>query len=107
MNRPPRIIFLSSSDPLDVRSFSGVLLHMVSALREVFPSLEVIRSSRPIWFRRFQRGVLQMTKGRLDPYYWRPLNRLFAGRLARRWRRERVLVIGVVNAALVAELAAL
>jgi len=107
MNRPPRLIFLSSSDPLDVRSFSGVLLHMVSALREVYPTMEVLRSSRPIGFRRFQRGVLQITKGRVDPYYWRPLNRWFARRLAKRWRGERALVIGVVNAALVAELAAL
>lgn len=104
--RPLRIIFLSSSDPLDVRSFSGVLLHMVGALREVLPSMEVLRSSRPVWFRRFQRAVLRVSGGRVDPYYWRALNRLFARRLARRWRGERILVISVVNAALVAELAA-
>ena len=104
--KPLRIVFVSSSDPLDVRSFSGVPVHMVAALRELFPSMEVVRSSRPFWFRRFQNMVLSASKGQIDPYYFRPLNRYFARRLARRWRGDRVLVIGVVNAALVAELAA-
>lgn len=101
-----RILFISSSDPFDVRSFSGVLLHMVQALKVVFPSLEVVQSSRPFWFRRFQRLVLHVSDGKIDPYYWRPLNRWFARRLARRWHGERVLVISAVNAALVGELAA-
>jgi glycosyltransferase involved in cell wall biosynthesis len=78
---------------------------MVAALREIFPSMEVVRSSRPFWFRRFQNMILKASKGRIDPYYFRTLNRYFARRLARRWRGERVLVIGVVNASLIAELA--
>jgi len=101
-----RIVFVSSSDPLDVRSFSGVPIHMVTALRGIFPSMEVVRSSRPFWFRRFQNMILSASKGKIDPYYFRILNRYFARRLARRWQGERVLVIGVVNAALIAELAA-
>lgn len=104
---PPRVIFIASSDPLDVHSFSGVLMPMVRELRAVFPDMEVVRRSRPAWFRRLQAIVTRATKGRADPYYWTALNRYFARRLARRWRRQRVVVIAVVNASLVAELAAM
>ena len=100
------IALLSSSDPLDVHSFSGTIYYMARALRLEFPRMEIVRSSRPFWFSPLQRLVLRVSKGRVDPYYWRFLNRWFASRLGGRWRGQRVVVIGVVNSALVAELAA-
>jgi glycosyltransferase involved in cell wall biosynthesis len=107
LNKEPlHVIFLSSSDPLDVHSFSGTLYYMASALKSEFPGMEIVRSSRSFWFLPLQRAVLKATRGRADPYYWRIFNRWFASRLAQRWRGQRVVVIAVVNAALVAELAA-
>jgi glycosyltransferase involved in cell wall biosynthesis len=97
---------MSSSDPLDVHSFSGTIYYLAQALQRQFPSMEIVRSSRPAWFKPLQRLVLKATRLRADPYYWRPLNRWFARRLAKRWRGRRVVVVGVVNSALVAELAA-
>jgi glycosyltransferase involved in cell wall biosynthesis len=79
---------------------------MVGALREQFPDMEVLRSSRPRWFGRLQSLVGRATKKRADPYYWTPLNKWIARGLARRWRDRRTVVIGVVNSTLVAELAA-
>jgi glycosyltransferase involved in cell wall biosynthesis len=102
----PQVVFLSSSDPLDIRSFSTVLVHMVGALREQFPDMEVLRNSRPRWFGKLQRLVGRATRKRADPYYWTLLNKWIAARLARRWRGRRTVVIGVVNSTLVAELAA-
>jgi glycosyltransferase involved in cell wall biosynthesis len=102
----PHVVLLSSSDPLDVHSFSGTIYYMTKALRAEFPNLEIVRSSRPFWFPLLQRFLVRGTKGRVDPYYWRTLNRWFAKRLARRWLGRRVMVIGVVNASLIAELAA-
>ena len=78
---------------------------MVRALKAHFPEMEVVSNSRPSWSWRFEHRVGRLTRGRVNPYYWRWLNRLYAARLARRWKRQRVLVIGVVNAALVSELA--
>ena len=104
--RPPHVVLISSSDPLDVHSFSGSIYYMAKALMSEFPRMEIVRSSRPVWFSGLQRLVLKATKSRIDPYYWRPLNRWFARRLVKRWQRQRVIVIGVVNAALVAEFAA-
>jgi len=104
--RPPHVVLLSSSDPLDVHSFSGSIYYMAKALISEFPRMEIMRSSRPVWFFALQRLVLKATKSRIDPYYWRPLNRWFARRLVKHWQHQRVIVIGVVNAALVAELAA-
>jgi glycosyltransferase involved in cell wall biosynthesis len=98
-------VLLSSSDPLDVHSFSGSIYYMAKALKAQFPEMEIVRSSRPVWFPPLQRVVLKLSKGRVDPYYWRPLNRWFGNRLRGSWRGKRVVVIGVVNAALVAELA--
>jgi glycosyltransferase involved in cell wall biosynthesis len=103
---PPHVVLISSSDPLDVHSFSGSIYYMAKALMSEFPRMEIMRSSRPVWFFALQRLVLKATKSRIDPYYWRPLNRWFARRLVKHWQRQRVIVIGVVNAALVAELAA-
>jgi len=105
--QPLRIAFISSSDPTDVRSFSGTPFHMVRALQVHFPGMDVVRQSRATWAYRFDRAVWHLTRRRVNPYYWPRLNRWFAKRLARRWRGERVLVIGVVNAALVSELAEL
>jgi glycosyltransferase involved in cell wall biosynthesis len=102
----PHVVFLSSSDPLDIRSFSTVLVHMVGALREEFPDMEVLRNSRPRWFGKLQRIVGRISKKRADPYYWSLLNRWIAAGLVRRWRGRRTVVIGVVNSTLVAELAA-
>lgn len=102
-----RVAFLSNDDPLNVRAFSGTVFHMVQALQAVMPDLEIVRYPRPHWFDRFAHIVSELTKGRATPHYWRVLNRLSARRLARRWRGQRVLVIGVVNAAIVSELAAL
>ena len=101
----PHMVFVSSSDPLDVRSFSGVLFYVVQALRAEYPDIEVIRQSRPRWFGRLQKLARLLSKGRSDPYYWTPLNRWFASRLVARWRGRRVLVIGMVNSTLMAELA--
>jgi glycosyltransferase involved in cell wall biosynthesis len=103
--QPLRIAFISSSDPTDVRSFSGTPFHMVQALKGHFPDLDVVRQSRAPWAYRFDRIVGRLTGGRVNPYYWRRLNRFYAARLARRWRGRRVLVVAVVNAALVSELA--
>jgi glycosyltransferase involved in cell wall biosynthesis len=102
----PHVVLLSSSDPLDVHSFSGSIYYMAKALKSEFPEIEIVRSSRPFWFSPLQRLLLKTTNGRVDPYYWRFLNRRFARRLRKRWLGQRVVVIGVVNAALVAELAA-
>ncbi len=104
---PVHVIFLASADPLDVHSFSGTIYYMARALRRRIPELEIVRSSRPSWFSYLQRAVLKISRKRTDPYYWRPLNRWFARLLAKRWRDKRVVVVGVVNAALVAELARL
>jgi glycosyltransferase involved in cell wall biosynthesis len=104
-NGSPKVVLLSSSNPLDVHSFSGTLYYMASALKSKFPEMEIVRSSRSFWFLPLQRLLLRLSKGRIDPYYWQPLNRWFASRLARQWGDKRVIVIGVVNAALVAELA--
>ncbi|HMJ05128.1 MAG TPA: hypothetical protein VK474_02625, partial [Chthoniobacterales bacterium] len=104
-DQSPHVILLSSSDPLDVHSFSGTIYHMATALKSEFPDLEIVRSARPFWFRPLQQIFLKATKGRVDPYYWRLLNRWFATRLFHRWRGRRVVVVGVVNAALVGELA--
>jgi glycosyltransferase involved in cell wall biosynthesis len=101
------IVFVSSSDPLDVRSFSGTLLYMVEGLRARFPDMEVIRQSRPGWYHKMHRRIRLWSKGTADPYYWRPLNRLFAKMLARRWKGRRVLVICAVNAPMGAELSRL
>jgi glycosyltransferase involved in cell wall biosynthesis len=103
----PHVALISSSNPLDVHSFSGTIFYMARALRAEFPNLEIVRSSRPRWFEPMQRLVTKATRRRVDPYYWRSLNRWFAKRLARRWRGRPVVVIGVVNASLVAELASL
>jgi glycosyltransferase involved in cell wall biosynthesis len=100
------IVFLSSSDPLDVHSFSGTVYYMARALKAEFPDMEIVRRSRPMWFEPLQRIILRVCKGRVDPYYWDILNRWFARRLLRRWQGRRVVVLSVVNAALVAELAA-
>jgi glycosyltransferase involved in cell wall biosynthesis len=100
------VVLMSSSDPLDVHSFSGTIYYMAQALKRQFPSIEIVRSSRPPWFGPLQRLVLRATRLRVDPYYWRPLNRWFAKRLARRFRGRRVVVVSVVNAALVSQLAA-
>lgn len=105
VDRPLRVVLISSSDPLDVHSFSGSIYYMARALKSEFPDLEIVRSSRSFWFQPLQRILLRATRGRVDPYYWRSLNRWFASRLRKRWRGERVVVISVVNAALVAELA--
>jgi glycosyltransferase involved in cell wall biosynthesis len=102
---PLELVFLSGHDPLNVRAFSGTIFYMARALREVFPAIELVRSSRPFWFERFQWLIERTTGGRTTPLYWRPLNRLFARRLARRWRGRRVLVIGTVAAPLLGELA--
>lgn len=67
--------------------------------------MEVVRQSRAFWAYRFDRFFWRLSGGRINPYYWRWLNRLFAARLAQRWKRRRVLVVGVVNAALVSDLA--
>lgn len=101
------IVFLSSGDPLDVQTFSGTPFFMVEALRREFPDLEVLRRTRPPWFDRFQRVVQRLTSNKANPYYWKWLNRTFAASLARRYRGRRVLVIALVNATLVAELARL
>jgi glycosyltransferase involved in cell wall biosynthesis len=101
----PRVILLSSSDPLDVHSFSGSIYYMAQALKSEIPGMEIVRSSRPFWFEPLQRLLLRSTKGRVDPYYWPILNRWFAKRLQNRWHGQRVVIIGIVNAALVAELA--
>jgi glycosyltransferase involved in cell wall biosynthesis len=101
-----QVILLSSSDPLDVHSFSGTLYYMAWALKSEFPDMEIVRSSRSFWFHRLQRVVLRATRDRVDPYYWQPLNRWFANLLSKQWRGQRVVVVSVVNAALVAELAA-
>lgn len=100
------VVLLSSSDPLDVHSFSGSIYYMARALKSEFPQMEIVRLSRQAWFQPLQRLVLRISGGRADPYYWRPLNRWFATRLAKRWKGQRVVVVGVVNAALVGELAA-
>jgi glycosyltransferase involved in cell wall biosynthesis len=102
----PRVVLISSTDPLDVHSFSGTIYYMARALQAEFPNLEIVRSSRPFWFPPLQRAVLRATRKNVDPYYWRTLNRWFARRLSKGWRGERVVVIGVVNASLVSELAA-
>jgi glycosyltransferase involved in cell wall biosynthesis len=99
------IVLMSAGDPLNVFSFSGSLYYMTRALQAQFPDIKIIRHSRSFWFPLLQRFVLKGTKRRVDPYYWRSLNRLFARCLRRRWRRQRVVIIGVVNAALVGELA--
>lgn len=101
------LVFLSSSDPLDVRSFSGTLFYMVEALRARFPDMEVVRQDRPRWYHRLNRLVGKVSRGKRNPYYWRPLNRLFAARLAKRWKGRRVLVIAAVDAPMGAELARL
>lgn len=103
----PHVALMSSSDPLDVHSFSGTIFYMARALQAEFPDLEIVRSSRPRWFEPIQRLVSKTTRRRVDPYYWHSLNRWFATRLARRWRGRTVVVIGVVNASLVAELASM
>lgn len=102
-----QVVLLSSSDPLDVHSFSGTIYYMAKALKVEFPDIEIVRYSRSPWFSPLQRIVLKVSKRRVDPYYWRWLNRYFAKRLNKRWQGWRVLVIGVVNASLVAELATL
>jgi glycosyltransferase involved in cell wall biosynthesis len=101
----PHIVLVSSSDPLDVHSFSGSTYYMAQALRKQFPDIEIVRSARPFWFEPLQRFVIRATRRRVDPYYWPLLNRWFARRLARRWRGRTVVVVAVVNAALVAHLA--
>jgi len=104
-DQPMHVVLLSANDPLDVHSFSGTLYYMANALSAEFPDIEIVRSSRPFWFRFLQRFVLRATGGRIDPYYWRSLNRWFAKSLQKRWRGQRVVVIAVVNASLVGELA--
>lgn len=106
-DQPPQVVLLSSSDPLDVHSFSGTIYYMANALKLEFPNIEIVRSSRPAWFRPLQRIVLKASGRQVDPYYWRRLNRYFAKRLNKRWRSRRIVVIGVANASLVAELATL
>jgi glycosyltransferase involved in cell wall biosynthesis len=105
-DRKLHIILLSAGDPLNVLSFSGSLYYMAKALRLKFPDMEIVRHSRPFWFPLLQRTVLRVTKGSVEPYYWRSLNRWFAARLLKRWRDQRVIIIGIVNAPLVCELAA-
>jgi glycosyltransferase involved in cell wall biosynthesis len=100
------IVLLSAGDPLNVLSFSGSLYYMAGALRLQFPDLEIVRHSRPFWFVLLQRVVQKITKGRVEPYYWRWMNRWFAARLLKRWKGRRVAIIGIVNASLVCELAA-
>lgn len=104
-DQPLRIILLSSSDPLDVHSFSGSIYYMARALKSEFPEMEIVRSSRAFWFQPLQHVLLKASRGSIDPYYWRSLNRWFASRLRKRWQGRRVVVIGVVNASLVGELA--
>lgn len=101
------IVFISSSDPFDVRAFSGTPFFMVKALQAEFPEMEILRRTRPRWFDKSQRQIQRLSRDTINPYYWKWLNRLFARALARRWRGRRVLVISVVNATLVAELARL
>jgi glycosyltransferase involved in cell wall biosynthesis len=106
--KPPlKIAFISSSDPTDVRSFSGTPFHMVRALKKRFPDMDVVKEARTPWAYRFDRAIWHLTRGRVNPYYWPRLNRFYARRLARRWKSQRVLVIGVVNAGLVSDLAEL
>jgi hypothetical protein len=102
---PLHVVFLSSHDPLDVHAFSSTIFYMARALQAVFPDLEIVRETRPPWFRRLQRLVRRTTQERADPFYWPAFNRLFARRLARRWRGKRVLVIAVVASPLAGELA--
>ena len=106
VGKPPlRIAFISSSDPTDVRSFSGTPFHMVRALEKHFPDMDVVKEARAPWAYRFDRIIWRLTARRVNPYYWRWLNRLYACHLARRWQRQRVLVVSVVNAAMASELA--
>lgn len=102
----PQIKFVSSHDPLNVRAFSGTIFYMARALQKVFPDIELVRSSRPFWFERFQSLVDRLSDGRTNSYFWRPMNRYFARRLASRWRDQRVLVIAAVDSFLAGELAA-
>jgi glycosyltransferase involved in cell wall biosynthesis len=104
---PLQLKFLSSHDPLNVRAFSGTIFHMIRALQEVFPDIEIVRHARPARISRLAETMMRVSNSRINLDYWRPLNRFFAKRLARRWRGQRVLVIGVVNAAVVSELAGL
>ena len=68
-DQPLRVILLSSSDPLDVHSFSGTIYYMARALKSEFRQIEIVRSSRPWWFQPLQRLVLRAAAGRVDPYY--------------------------------------
>lgn len=95
---------MSSSDPLDINSFSTVLYHMVGALRREIPDLDVVQYSRAPWFPRMVH-IFKRLGIRSDPYYWSLANRLFAARLARRWAGQRAVVISVVNATMVGPLA--
>jgi glycosyltransferase involved in cell wall biosynthesis len=101
--QPLRIAFMSSSDPLDINSFSTVLFHMVGALRQLLPDLDVVQHSRPPWTGRLIH-YLRRLGYRGEPYYWDWLNRWSANRLARRWAGERAVVISVVNATMVGPL---
>ena len=105
--QPLHIAFVSSHDPSNIRAFSGTIFHMAEALRAGFPEIEFVHSWCPVWFTRFTNIVSKVTKGRANPHFWRPFNKLFAKRLAHRWQGRRVLVIVVVNAALASELAPL
>lgn len=100
-----RIAFISSSDPTDVRSFSGTPFHMVRALEKHFPDMDMVKEARAPWAYRFDRAVWHLTRRRVNPYYWTRLNRWYAKRLAQRWEGQQVLVVSVVNAAMASELA--
>lgn len=104
---PLRIVFASVHDPENISAFSGTVYYMCQALRTRLPDLETVRFVRPRGYERFRNVVLRMTKGQVNPDYWRWLNRIFARKLARQWHGRRVLVISVVSSSLVSELAEL
>jgi glycosyltransferase involved in cell wall biosynthesis len=99
-----RIAFVSSSDPLDIHSFSGTLYHMAQALQAVVPQLEIVRRTTPFWFSYMQRLIEIVSKGRVNVASWPILNRHFSSRLSRRWEGQRVVFVTVVASSLAAEL---
>jgi glycosyltransferase involved in cell wall biosynthesis len=65
---PPRLrlAFVTSADPLNVRTWSGTPYHMLEALRRHADVVEIVREPWSSWFEKPRRAVRRLTRWRID-----------------------------------------
>lgn len=68
-----KVAFVCAGDPLDVKTWSGTPLNMLTHLRNEFDDIEVMNSPWAWWFTPLRKAVRRTTGGRVDIYwsaYW-------------------------------------